>query len=101
MGMIKEAIIEAMSTADKFELIRWRYENGKLPMLDSFADVLMSDFSNDFDIENTKKILYFVYRPDEKFYSFSFDIAKNICEIKKIRGNLNKRYVEVWWGKLC
>jgi hypothetical protein len=99
MGMIKQATIEAMSDAERFELIRWEYESGKNPNLDLFADFLTTDYPMEFEERNGKKTMEFLYVPFDTCFALTVGVIKNgrsIYELKKLHNKNNDIITEIY-----
>lgn len=97
MGMVKETVIEAMNIANKYEKIQWIYENGKNKELDFLVEMLLMNYSNEFEEIDNKKIMEFLYCPEDIFYSLSIEQTEDymICELRRIIGSKDSAYTEI------
>lgn len=97
MGIVKEAIIEAMDIANKYEKVQWIYKNGKNKELDFLVEMLLKNYPNEFEKIDNKKIMEFLYCPEDIFYSLSVEQTEDymVCELRKIIGSKDCAYTEI------
>lgn len=106
MGMIKEAVIEAMEQVKREpnRYIGWILDEDGEPVLDLFANVLMTDYpdefeqiaKNDSDAYDTYAMQFLSLSEDMTMeFTYSIQDGQTYCELYEIENDPNEAYTEI------